>query len=434
MWDPEAYPSITLARLKLAPPDVVFSALREYAHGQKNEIFPSADEKLEAMLLLRNEPLIDLGLARYGLSSPVVSTLYKKAFLGSGDAEHDRGIRMSCLSGSCLGAVYFVAHATGSYPTEFERLLHEADNEELFVWLSNPTAREILQQVYNQTDKAKEISSDRLVHLVKMSANNPALNLDKSNEHGPDLTAWGIQKGILKLLQTAPADETWMRALDQLLDKLDPSCASTMNSDPQEMFARWSSVTVKNRYSQKDEDEEGWLTSLSFADEFRCQLAALYGRRFIDSKSVYAGSMDDDDIVLRCAYYGNAALTLEEMTAGYARDKDVFVFAALHNENIFLKPLLRAELEQHISDRTRYMYVNRCKQIQARYSWFDTRPVSEAGQDVLDDVVERPSPEITALAQIEAKIADLGARITAISSKSSWAFFILLAVIYYTKR
>lgn len=434
MWDSQAHSHITLARLKLAPPEVVFSALREYAENQSKQILPFADEKLEAMLLLRNDPLIDLGLARYGSSTPVITALYQKATFGSGDSEHDRGIRLSCLSGRCLGAVYFVPHAKGPYPTEFERLLHEADPDEVSIWLSNPTSRGILQIIYNQTDKAKGLSSDRLAYLVQMSASNPALSLYESNEHGPDFTAWDIQKGILKLLQEVPTDETWMRALHVLLDKLDPSFAKSMDSDPRAMFSRWSPVVVKNKYSQKDEDKEGWFTSLSFADEFRCQVAALYGRRFIDGKSVYAGAMADDDLVLRCSYYGNAALTLEEMTAGYARDKNVFVFAALHNENVFLKPVLRAELESRISGQMRHMYVERCKQIQVRFTWFDARPISEAGQDVLDDVIERQSHETTALAQIDTKIVELGTRITALSSKTSWTFFILLAVIYYVKH
>jgi len=49
---------------------------------------------------------------------------------------------------------------------------------------------------------------------------------------------------------------------------------------------------------------------------------------------------------MRCAYYGNADLTEKEMKAGYERDKDAFVFAAVNNNNLFTKANSESSLKR----------------------------------------------------------------------------------------
>ena len=98
--------------------------------------------------------------------------------------------------------------------------------------------------------------------------------------------------------------------------------------------------------------DAGRLTSLPITEEFRCLIAALYGRGYADGKSRLHGSVDAADVALRCAHYGRIDLTLKEMKSGYERDKDVYVFAALYNSNIMFKRELRKlfEEEQLTSD------------------------------------------------------------------------------------
>ena len=48
------------------------------------------------------------------------------------------------------------------------------------------------------------------------------------------------------------------------------------------------------------------------------------------------GSPTAKDVAMRCAYYGKASLTEKELKAGYERDKEVFIFAATNNTELFV--------------------------------------------------------------------------------------------------
>jgi hypothetical protein len=90
---------------------------------------------------------------------------------------------------------------------------------------------------------------------------------------------------------------------------------------------------------------EGFLTSLEMKDEFRCLIAALYGKTYANNKTVVTAR----DVALRCAFYGNAELTPREMRKGRGRDGTAFVFAVLFNDHVYLKPKLRKLLEEYLT-------------------------------------------------------------------------------------
>ena len=85
-------------------------------------------------------------------------------------------------------------------------------------------------------------------------------------------------------------------------------------------------------------------------DQFRCLIAALYGKTagYANNKTVVL----DTDVALRCAFYGNAQLTSKEMHEGRERDPAAFEFAVLFNDHVYLKPKLRKLLEEE------YVYPN----------------------------------------------------------------------------
>jgi hypothetical protein len=62
-------------------------------------------------------------------------------------------------------------------------------------------------------------------------------------------------------------------------------------------------------------------------DEFRCLIAALYGKTYAKQQDGSLGYCNCADVALRCAFYGNAQLTSKEMHKGRERDADAFEFA-----------------------------------------------------------------------------------------------------------
>ncbi|MBM3543533.1 MAG: hypothetical protein FJX44_03360 [Alphaproteobacteria bacterium] len=114
-------------------------------------------------------------------------------------------------------------------------------------------------------------------------------------------------------------NQHWIWPLYDLLDTL----AREQVAIPDKIdhvLARWA--TLDDRSDGKP--IEGRFTSLPIKDEFRCLVAALYGRGFVNNAFVLHGSANAKDVALRCAYYGKGDITPNEMKAGYKRDKEVF--------------------------------------------------------------------------------------------------------------
>jgi hypothetical protein len=63
--------------------------------------------------------------------------------------------------------------------------------------------------------------------------------------------------------------------------------------------------------TKNGEPFEGNYTNVGLKDEFRCLIAALYGRRL----SKY-GSANAPDVTVRCQFYGRDALTKKDVEAG----------------------------------------------------------------------------------------------------------------------
>ena len=196
---------------------------------------------------------------------------------------------------------------------------------------------------------------------------------------------------------------------------------------------RWSKVEPKN---YKGEDEEGWFTHLSLRDELRCLIASLYSRRSMSAKSgprVF-GSVDDDDIARRCAFYAGTDLSEKEIEAGFGRDKDVFVFAVLKNCSALLNKTKRALIEEHLSGNFIHEYRRRCEDIRKKYKWFDVRPVSESGRDLLDEFQKQSSTEMSLLEKIIGQNEQLIARLKSYERGTYWIVAILIIAMFLIVR
>jgi hypothetical protein len=110
----------------------------------------------------------------------------------------------------------FAPELTGIDREEFRRLAYEGDQDEVATLMSNPDRRSVLRDVYGRRAPLTDLPPERWLLLVGSSVGNPGLNTDESNEHGPDLLAWDIQKELFQLLCTAPVEEHWLRALHEL--------------------------------------------------------------------------------------------------------------------------------------------------------------------------------------------------------------------------
>jgi hypothetical protein len=204
----------------------------------------------------------------------------------------------------------------------------------------------------------------------------------------------------------------WLHVLYRLLDRLAPEHVANPEKIDH-VLARWATLDdrmsggkvsegegywdkVANQIASDRKPLEGYHTSLSLKDEFRCLIAALYGRGTSKPtaedlrnkdwrlRSFIHGSPNAKDVALRCAYYGKGEITPQEVKAGYKRDEKAFVFAVLFNDKIYEDSALRKLLQEEYWDGMFDRYTRKKRERERRKK--QEREARSGPDDPVDDL------------------------------------------------
>jgi hypothetical protein len=263
-WAEEQDKATLEARLYHSSPEAVFQELKERAttirtnRGWTEGNFGEPKD-FEAVLLERNDPLINLGLACFGTNREVFEALYRRGReLGSDarDERYKKALRIGCLSNQTIWTqrnIWNVRKGLDDrFPTAFiglvelQRILSEGERDEVEALICNPTiSEELLEELYRHTGAFAELPNERWRQVVAQSARNERLNTDESDlnptmDH-PDMEHYRIHQAIFHLLETAPVEETWVTVLHHFLDHLDhDQVAFPERTD--HVLSRWKSA------------------------------------------------------------------------------------------------------------------------------------------------------------------------------------------------
>lgn len=425
--------SLQVARFSKLPPLAAVEALKERNERCKaQKPYDCEFAEVEKALLARTDPLIDLGLAQYGLTREVLIDLYQRSLLGTGDAAQDLGIRVAILSNQLAPGRFFEANLAMSVE-ELWRLATEGTDDETKALLTNPMTRMHVASLYRRKAPFDALDDDRFHALVRASVDNPRLYFSDDTPDGPDLHHMDIHSGIYQMLATVPTTQHWLWTLDYLLFSYLPASTYGQNN-VLEVIERWRSVDLKKFNSE--EDETGLYTDLKMAEEFCCRLAAVFGGYYEDSQSKCIGTKDSLDIVLRCAYYGNdTKMQPAEMKAAFDKDGEVFTFAALHNSHFYWNKACRATLETMLRGYQTDLYAAFCKKKAEREKNFDAKPVS-------DDFMleEEETPQVEPWTKLSLTLANIEARVASAQKDASkakllgiWILVLVVAVLWHMK-
>jgi len=423
-WDLKEPVCLSQTRLMIASPEFVYDQLCYY--GENVDRW-SGKKDLENALLGRNDKLINLALAQHATEKEIIFELYNRASkTETVDKDYDLGIRVACLSNRHFD--YF------NWPKfDLNAIMSRGLTVESSALLTNPTAPDsLLESLFKKSDSFAQVDENNWMHMIMVSSKNERLNTDNSNMSDPDMGLWNIHKAIFHFLETAPVTSQSVHAASRLLYALEPKHC-TWPDEISHVLERWRQAEVKN---YKGEETEGWSTHLPLKEELACLMGALYGHRTTSQKDKprLFGTANDNDIALRCAYYRCATLNEKEVIAGFAKDKDVFLFAALRNDGLYLNKKTRPLLENYISGTFRHEYKRRCEQLHKEYKWFDPRPTTETGRDVMEDLNTEQSQEITLLENINKQAAVLIDRMASYERRVYWAVLIIIAAIYFLRK
>lgn len=348
----EAEPKgVRTARLLASSPQAVFEDLRSYAETRGRLSLFGDDNELELALAQRSEPLIDLALAQFGTSKAVLAPLLEEG-LATASSPHDvlrrRGLRVACYANRHLDPFRSHGLLNELVPEHTKvRILTNGDLDEMAVLLRNPAVGDdALADLYRKTGPFAELTDERWCRLVELAADNPRIVADEDDEHGPDWGFRDIQKALFELVTTAPVTDKWCRVLHRTLARIHPP-AVAISVPINETLEKWAAFEATD---YRGSPVEGIYTGLPFAEEFRCIVAALYGTRFVDSGYERAGSPKSASLPERCAYYGGASLTRDEVARFAARDGEAFGLAFSFNQSAMKTRESREAFEKHVSN------------------------------------------------------------------------------------
>jgi hypothetical protein len=437
-WEAEQDRIVREGRLYFAPPEMVFSELKELGRRSRAELFSSTTEALEAKLMERNDPLINIGLACYCTNKNVFTSLYKhsqEAPHDENDAIYKRNLRLGCLSNQTITAarLFFDFPRDVAGEQEILRILSESEPLELEALVSNPTVSDkLLEEIFSLTGLMKRLSEDRRHAAVIYAARNERISTNKEDYDSPDMGHYGIHKAIFRLLEIAPVEPRWFWVVYDLLGRLDPSQVHSPERIDH-ILERWKALKLSSR--KEGEEMEGNFTHLPMTEELRCSIAALYGRGFSNKNLVYFGSPTAKDVALRCAYYGSGDITEKEMKAGYKRDKDVYVFAASFNTNIIGKQKLRKlyEEEQLGGDISK-LYLKHFAALKRKRPYIgepsDELRAEVGAEATTADRIERIE---AAIVSFQSKLADWSSQLQTLK-RYAIAIATVLAIVYWFKK
>jgi hypothetical protein len=406
----------------------VYADLKATAELPRREWYWQCDGELESALLARKEPLIDLALARYGIDKNTVAQIFARTKEASDPITV--GTRLACLSNEVVD--WFSAFpASIVSEQDISAILSAEDDREAAALLANPRIDDnLLANLFARGAQFAALPEERWLRLVALASDNKRIVTCEDTDDGPDMGHYRIQKAILELLKNAPLFAPVMHMLYNLLTTLDPF-QTHGDGELEPTLARWSTVETKN---YKGEPEQGHYTDLTFAQEFRCLIGALYGKSYVNTETSIAGSPDAADPALRAAYYGNAILSDNEMHAANKKDGSMFVFAALWNTSLFYNDKSRKFFEeQFLAGRAlAAFYRQRLLQLKSQWPNADIEPV-------VDWVKEDASPNEQAeffapVINYETQFRELGRRIGALEGNLLWGLIIILAALLYLRH
>ncbi len=301
----------------------------------------SYTKEIEKVLIKRNEPVINLGLALYAIDLSYEASL-------SLFRNNDRTIKKAALSGGKLLALSFYWYEEQEVLGE---ILNAFDEELLKPLLSNESIRKsLLVSLYEREEPFNNLTDEQWLTAIAFTVYNNPLISTPLDELPWDGGAWVSYTEVFragwKLFETLPVNEKSACLLFDLGEKLVP--CKPYDMDVFETIKRWK---VKG-----DDESDGLGNSYV---KCRYVLAKLVGSGSMGVKDGFGKGIgtefeslkNSDDLALRLSYYRRfRAKKPEEIRNLFEKDNEEFLDVAIYNTNLYRNVDIREELRQCCCD------------------------------------------------------------------------------------
>lgn len=317
MTDKKNAPTRSLLEEELlnSSPEYVYSWLKR--RWQDNAKIPtqSGQSNIELAVLGRNNRLITLGVAQYGIDDDALAVVFKNAI-----ESDDKTIKLACLSNTAAAKAQY---ALSGVPT----ILFSNPKTEMLVWFSSISEEEVTTLLRNEAiddDFLTEflegkttwnaVNDDIRCSALNALAQNPRL---KQQYKGP-MDGWAEYKhrlpadAICKLAGKLPVTQQYANVLGALLESVGGG-GSGNDSKKQEY------LDAAARWAVPEDKEEGevkkWLSG------FETVRHGVFKNVVRPSKSNEKNEyLTHDDIAVRTAAYETIKVGTEQIKGAYEKD------------------------------------------------------------------------------------------------------------------
>jgi hypothetical protein len=413
--------AIRTAMLLASSPERVYSQLCSFPREDASRLFVETGlTDLDRVLLSRNELLINIAVAQSTQDTDVLRDLYRLAATAipsdDGQAKYFYGLRVACLSNPTEPLILARGPALFIDDNELARIISDGKEEESEALFLNPAITGLLKSLLARTNQFASLEEQRWCRLLWIAAQNERLNIDTSNEHGPDLDAHDISKSIAAFARIVPVSELGARTLISVLIKVHSHVVGESQSHHAEMLGRW------REWNYEPEKEREYGRSENLKSEVLALLGAVIGSySTLDSSGKHSSgsiaSFDSTDLSERCAFYSSQILSIEQLENGYKKDGDYFLLSVFRNSSVMWNRAHRNFIEERLPNYLVPQYKHHCRLFKRDRSDFDDTMQSAELQD---------NPRTTETILIE-KIGLLEARIGRlegwVKSTKAWVIF-----------
>ena len=411
-------------RLTVAPSERVLEELERYGDLLRTgERLYDADEELEQALLNRSDPEIDLSLARNAGLQTTLKVLYTRASVDPTPERPEaylKALRLAVLSNVCgepSALIDFPKHVVDD--GELRRIAEDEDRDPAVALFTNIRIDEDLIIALLKNEKPFDGLDDLMRRdLIGIVGGNPRWWTQFDGYEMPDMYIGKMYEAVAHLLRKSPIDDGWLITLYQFVSSVSPSEGWAIDDSIEDVLERW-----KDFSPETPRWEQGFATSLSLVDEFRCRVAAQFPRYSVqidDGKNTVSRKYDyvsfgvekSKDPAYRAAHYATCELSEKYVSENSRGTRDgVFDMAVLCNINALPDPKIRKVIEEECVAHQLQEYAKRLKQHTHSDLGRGERlePLTDFVREELkvDTTADGKNSEISALAQDVAELRNL---------------------------
>jgi hypothetical protein len=289
-------------------------------------------------LLARNERLIDLALAEYGLAQEVLHQLFHRddEVVRAAILSNQRLLKSKTEFGLWVEYWQFVSEGPD---VSWMAGLSLVEAQALFTNRSLPDA--FIADFFEQKSPWEVLNDDQ-----RLSAANGIIEtlrerqISQVSSNSRTFFRGSVAgNAAWKFASIAPVDVFWAYALSELYSFLTPD--TIFNFDPLQVSERWhvQDTDKSELEGQRQDNENGYLSPYQGV---RCGLARLASRKLGSAGEI----LTNEDVAIRCGGYSALSLSVAAMEAAFATDGNLACNYLIQNEKVWRYEGLRSALEE----------------------------------------------------------------------------------------